>query len=51
MQGQVDFLFAEHQSFQQVGAIAFGGHGQACPKYPKQHVCNIFVIFQERGEG
>ena len=52
MRDQVDFLFVDkYQSFLPVGAIAFGGRGQACPKYSKQQVCNIFLIFWERGEG
>ena len=35
LRAQVDFLFVDKdQSFLQVGAIAFGGHGQPCPKYP-----------------
>ena len=42
MRDQVDFLFANKQSFLEVGS-------QASPKYPKNQVCNIFVIFQERG--
>ena len=50
LRDQVDFLFAgKHHIFLQVSAIAFGGRGQVCPKYLKWQVCNIFVIFQERG--
>ena len=46
------FLFEDkHKSFLLVGAIGFGMRRQACPKYSKQQVFNIFVIFQERGEG
>ena len=47
---QVDFLFSDKydESFLQAGVIS--GRGQAFPKYPKFQVCNIFPVFQERGE-
>ena len=36
LRNQLDFLFADkHKSFLQVDFTAFGGRGQACPKYPK----------------
>ena len=35
LRDQVDLLFTDkHQSFVQASAIAFGWHGQSCPKYP-----------------
>ena len=44
---QVDFLFSDKydESFLQAGVIS--GRGQAFPKF---QVCNIFPVFQERGE-
>ena len=36
MKDKFDFLHEhKHQSFQQADVIVFGGHSQACPKYPK----------------
>ena len=36
LKDQVIFLFADkHKNFLLFHAIAFGGRGQACPKYPK----------------
>ena len=32
----------------QVNSINLGGHGQACPDYPKYQVCKIFVVSLER---
>ena len=50
--GEVDFLPAnKHESFQQVDSITLGLDSQACPKYPKQKVYNIFVIYQGKHEG
>ena len=34
-----------------VDTIVFGGHGQACPKYPVYKVYNVSPVFQERVEG
>ena len=44
MEDEVNFLPADkHESFLQVD-ITLGVHSQACPKYPKQQVYNIFAI-------
>ena len=42
---KVDFLPVKDKSPLQVDTIFLSIHSQACPKYPKQHVCNIFAIF------
>ena len=48
---KVDFLHADkHESFLQVVIITLGVRSQACPKYPKQHVCNICAISQGKRE-
>ena len=48
---EVDFLPAnKHESFLQVDSITLDLHSQACPKYPKQKVYNIFVISQGKRE-
>ena len=48
----VDFLPADkHESFPQVDSITLGVRSQACTKYPKQQVYNIFAISQRRREG
>ena len=45
MEDEVNFLPADkHESFLQVDNITLGVHSQACPKYPKQQVYNIFAI-------
>ena len=47
MGDEVDFLPADkHKCFLQDDSIALGVHSQSSPKYPKQQVCNIFVISQ-----
>ena len=52
MGGEVDFLFAnKHRSFLQVDSVTSGLHSQACPKYPKHQVYNIFVISHGKREG
>ena len=44
---EIDFLNEDkHKSFLQIDSITLGVHGQACPKHPKQQLCNIFVISQ-----
>ena len=49
---EVGFLPAnKYQSFLQVDSITLGLCNQVCPKYPKQYVCNIFVISQGKHEG
>ena len=40
-----------NKSFLQVDSITLGLHSQACPKYPKQQVYNIFKISQGKSEG
>ena len=40
----------KYQTILQVDTINLGGHGQACPNYPKLQVCKIFAISQERSE-
>ena len=48
----VDFLPADkHKIFLQDDSIFLGVSSQACPKYPKQQVCNIFAISQGKREG
>ena len=45
---EVDFLPTDKcKSFLQVDSITLGLHSQACPKYPKHYVYNIFVISKE----
>ena len=42
---EVDFLPEyKHESFLQTDSITMGVHSQACLKYPKQQVSNIFAI-------
>ena len=49
---EVHFLLEDkHESFLQVDSINLGVGSQACPKYPKQQVYNIFVISQGKREG
>ena len=43
---EIDFLPAEkRKEFLQIDSITLGMHRQAFPKYPKQQVYNIFVVF------
>ena len=52
MGNEVDFLPADkYESFLQVDSITLGVCSQACPKYLKQQVYNIFAISQEKREG
>ena len=52
MGGEVDFsLTDKHNIFLQIGSITLGVHSQACPKYPKQQVYNIFAIYQGKRKG
>ena len=52
MRDEVDFLPADkHKSFLQVDSITLGVCSQACPKYPKQQVYNIFSISGGKHEG
>ena len=52
MGGEVDFLPGhQHESFVQSDSVTLGLHSQACPKYLKQQVYNMFVIFQGKREG
>ena len=41
----VHFLHSDKQKFLQVGIIVFDGSGQACLKYPKYEVGNIFAMY------
>ena len=43
---EIDFLPADkHRIFLQIDSITLSVHGQACPKYSKQQLYNIFRIF------
>ena len=47
-----DFLPADkHKNFLQIYSVTLVVYNQACPKYPKQQVYNIFAISQEKREG
>ena len=49
---EVNFLPADkHGSFLQVDSIHLDVCSQACPKYPKQQIYNIFVKYQGKLEG
>ena len=42
---EVHFLHADkHESFLQIDTMIFYGDDQVFPKFPKQHVCNVFAI-------
>ena len=46
-----DLLLGDkHQSFLQADSIVFTGYYQACPKYPKNKICNFVAISQKRRE-
>ena len=50
MGDKADFLPADKdESFLQDDSITLGVRSQACLKYPKQQVCNIFAISQGKG--
>ena len=52
MGDEVDFLPEDKlKSFLQAHSITLGADSQACLKYPKQQVYNIFAISQGKGEG
>ena len=52
MGNEVDFLPADkNKSFPQDYSINLSVLSQACPKYPKQQVYNIFAISSEKREG
>ena len=52
MRDEVDFVPADnHERFLQGDSITLGVHSQACSKYPKQQICNIFPISQGKHEG
>ena len=49
---EVDFLSADkHESFLQVDTITLGVQSQACSKYPKEEIYNIYVIPQGKRQG
>ena len=51
MGDEVDFLHADkRKKVLQVDSITLGKNSQACPKYPKQQVYNIFAISQGKRE-
>ena len=46
---EVYFLHADkHEIFFKVDAVIFNGDGQGFPKFPKQKVCNAFIISHKR---
>ena len=48
MSDEVDFLHADkYEHFLQIDAMVFDGDCQAFSKFPKQQVCNIFIISQK----
>ena len=50
--GEVEFMSADkHKNFLQVDRISLGVHSQACTKYRKQQVYNIFAISQRKHGG
>ena len=52
MGDEVDFLPVDkHERFLQVDSTILGVPSEACPKYPKQQVCNISAISQGKREG
>ena len=52
MGDEFDFLSEDkHESFLQADSITLGVRSQACLKYPKQQIYNIFVIYQGKREG
>ena len=49
---EVDILPTDkHESFLQAHSIILGARSQACPKYPKQQVYNVFTTSQGKHEG
>ena len=45
---EVDFLHInKHENFLQINTMVFDGDGQAFPVFQKQHVCNVFTIYQK----
>ena len=52
MGDEVDFLRVnKNKQFSQVDSITLGVSSQACAKYPKQQVYNIFAISQGKYKG
>ena len=48
---QGDFLDADkHKSFLQIDTMIIDGDEQAFPKFPKQKVCNVFIISCKRSQ-
>ena len=45
------FYLQINTSFLQVNSIILGVLSQACPKYPEQHVYNIFAMSKKKCEG
>ena len=49
MSDEVNFLHAdEDESFLQIDTKIFDGDGRAFLNFPKQQVCNVFTISQNR---
>ena len=49
---EIDFLPADkHECFLQADSITLGVCSQACLKYPKQQIYNIFAISRGKREG
>ena len=52
MGDEVDFLPADkHESFLEYDSVSLSVGSQACPKYPKQQICNIFATSHRKREG
>ena len=47
---KVDFCRDKLQSIQKVGTVTSDGCSQACLKYSKEQLCNIFAMSQESSE-
>ena len=47
---KVDFCRDKLQSIQKVGTAISDGSSQACLKYSKQQLCNVFAMSQESSE-
>ena len=50
MRYEVDFLPGDKHESLQFDSITLGLGSQACPKYPKRQVYNIFTISQGKRE-
>ena len=43
---EIDFFLPgdKYKNFLQIDTITLGVHALACPKYPKQQLCNAIII-------